>query len=138
MLNRAQKFPEVLSFERAPVFLFAKHDRVIKVEDDSRISATQRGQLETGETKRLEKLPQVVPRGLLQHFDTAPQIRATRRKYGRFNTKLGIMRETVAQTQPRTGSVSVFDYAKSFHEYGNIAACCHGLKRISRKAQLLP
>jgi hypothetical protein len=138
VLNRAQKFSEILSLERAPMFLFAKHDRVIKVKDDSRIGPAQCGQLEIGETKRFEKHHQVVPRGLSQHTHAPAQVRPTRRKNRRLNTHLGIVRETIAQTQARAGRVSVFDYAKSSHECGIIAACCHRLKRISRKAQLLP
>jgi hypothetical protein len=59
--HRAQKFFEILSAQWSPVFLFAKHDRVVEIEHDPAIRPLKKVQLQFVETNRLEKNNEIMP-----------------------------------------------------------------------------
>src|SRR3979409_265779 len=138
MLDRAQKLSEIFSFERPPMLLLAKHDGVVEVEDNAGIGAAQRGQLARRETESLEEDNHVMLRRLPNHSQATSQIGSTCRQHGRLDTHFGIMCETVAQTQTRTGSVAMFDHTKSSHAWGIIAACSRASTCFSQDRQRPP
>jgi hypothetical protein len=99
------------------MFLFAKHDRVVEVENDSGIGPAQHGQLERAEAERLEKDDDIVAGGLLHDAKPAGQIGPARGKDRRLDAEAGVMRKRIAQAQARARRVSVFDYAKGPHPW---------------------
>jgi hypothetical protein len=50
-----EEFLEIFSAQRPPMFLVAKHHRVVEIKNDAAIGALQQPQLEFVKTDRLEK-----------------------------------------------------------------------------------
>jgi hypothetical protein len=67
MLDRAQKLLEVFAAQWPSMFLFAKHDRVVEIENDPAIGALKKTKLEFIETDRLEQNDDVMPARFAQN-----------------------------------------------------------------------
>src|SRR2546423_2492923 len=53
MSHRAQELLEIFSAQRLPMFLFAKHHRVVEIENDAAVCAVEQGELEVVVTQLL-------------------------------------------------------------------------------------
>jgi hypothetical protein len=69
MLHRSQKFSEIFSAQGPAMLLFAEHDSVIEIENDSWIGAAQEAELEGRETESLEKHHHVMASSLFDDFE---------------------------------------------------------------------
>src|SRR5207244_11722626 len=65
-----------------------------------------------------EKNDHVMPTCFLEHAQPLRYARTSRRDDRRLDLETGIVIKTVSQTQPRAGSVTVFNDTKYFHSIG--------------------
>jgi len=97
MLHRAQEFLEIFTAQWPAMFLFAKHDRVVEIKNNTAICALQQPELEFIETDCLEKDDYVMPTRLLENAQPLGHARTTSRNDRRFHAQSGIVIQTITQ-----------------------------------------
>ena len=100
------------------MFLVAKHHRVVEIEKDTAISTLQETELEFVEADCFEKNNYVMPTCFFEHAQSLGHAGTSCWNYRRLDAKTGIVIKTVPQTQPRAGSVTMFNDTKYFHSSG--------------------
>src|SRR5437868_6872186 len=115
MLNRAQEFFEIFSAQRPTMFLLAKHNRVIEIENDSSIRPLKQTKLEFIKANRLEKHNHVMTRRFFENTQSLAQARTPRGQNRRFHSQLGVIVDTVAEAQAGARRVPMLDHTKDSH-----------------------
>src|SRR6266480_3412352 len=118
MSDCPEEFLEILSAQRPPMLLVAKHHRVVEVKNDAAIGALQQPQLKFVKTNCLEKNDHVMPARFFENAQPFGHARTTCRNDGRFHAQTGIVIETIPQPEPRARSVTMFNDTKYFHAIG--------------------
>ncbi len=114
----SQEFLEVFTAQRPPVLLVAKHHRVVEVKNDAAIDTLQETELEFVEADCFEKNNYIMPTCFFEHAQPLRHARTSRRDDRRLDAETGIVIKTISQTQPRAGSVTMFNDTKYFHSSG--------------------
>src|SRR6266436_5524935 len=114
----SQEFLEIFTAQRPPVLLVAKHHRVVEVENDATIGALKKTELEVVKAACFEKNDHVVSARFFEHAQPLGHARTSRRDARRLDAETGIVIKTISQTQPRAGSVTMFNDTKYFHSSG--------------------
>src|SRR5437868_13997918 len=115
MLHRSPKFLEITGSDFLPIFLVAKHNRIIVVEDDPRIVPPQKMEIERAESGGSEKNDKIMAASLPNQMQTFANAGATGAQGRDLNTGRSIMFETVPQPQPSARSAAGFDDAEDLH-----------------------
>jgi len=122
----AQEFPEIFAGDRATMFLFPEHDRVIEIENDVRIGLAQEEKFERAKAERLEEKNDIVPARLPNDLELADHAGTPGGQDGRFHAEARIGGEAFAEAEARAGGIPVFNNAK----------CSHGVRKVTEGEEL--
>ena len=100
------------------MFLVAKHHRIVEIKNDAAIGPLQYTELEFVEADCFEKNNRVMPACFFEHTQSLRQAGSSGRNDRRFDAETGIVIKTIPQTQPRAGSVTMFNDTEYFHSIG--------------------
>src|SRR6267143_3183988 len=97
------------------MLLVAKHHCVVEIENDAAIGSLQEIEFEFVEADCFEKNDHVVSACFLQNTEPLRHTGKSCRNHCRLDAQTGIIIQTIPQTQPRAGSVTMFNDTKYFH-----------------------
>src|SRR2546429_2849556 len=107
MPDGPEEFLEIFSAQRPPMFLVAKHHRVVEIKNDPAIGALQQPELEFVKTDCLEKNDNVMLAGFFENAQPLRHTGAPCRNDRRFHPESGIVIQTIPQPQPPAPSATM-------------------------------